>query len=65
MAAGRGTELGDVLFKAILRVVTCVVAAVISIALFGSGVASADALTGKTYSDAQAWDSKKERDGDY
>ena len=39
----------------VVRIVGVVGAAAVSMAMFGSGVASADALTGKSYSDAAAW----------
>lgn len=38
----------------VVRILAAVGAAIISVMMFGSGVASADALTGQTYSDATA-----------
>lgn len=43
----------------VVRILGVVGAAALSVTMFGSGVASADALTGKTYSDASAWISQR------
>jgi hypothetical protein len=40
--------------RLVVRILGAVGAAALSVAMFGAGVASADALTGKTYSDAAA-----------
>ena len=43
----------------VVRIMGVVGAAALSVAMFGSGIASADALTGKKYSDAVAWISQQ------
>ena len=47
----------------VARILGAVAAAVLSVTMFASGVASADGLTGKTYDDAAAYDLRVERQG--